>query len=491
MMSTKIIRLLAVGCIVSISLFGQSKRDPRAVGLAGSYGSVADGIFAVGYNPALIALQQDKPFMLQLFGMDFGMVSNYISLANLNEISGDTLSDDDTDLILRELDRSGGLRLFTDMHLPIPVLNFASGNMALTSNMIVLGDITIPTGIMGILLKGNGEYLSEEVDMTLELDLLGVNEFGFTFAIPSTDFAWGMTLKYLQGMFYFGIDPDSSSAFMITDTTALYGSGTYYFRQGIGGSGLGLDLGFTTRDLDGWRIGISMINAIGRINWNRPSFIKDIMDGSDNRYGNSDDLFHLSWGGTALNDSNAVRYIYTIDSLNAQSMASDSLFYSNPTDEQVVYDLTADGEIKRFSTRYPALFRVSVSKRFPDVLVVSDLVAGFEDRFFARDRWRWSIGAELVRNPGIPIRFGYSWAGYDFKELGMGFGIHKGPVIFDFGLAFRNGVWIHSMKGVNISLGVTITSFKSRRETPPEPGVDEDSIILPPDDTPDEEGSPN
>ena len=481
MTSTKFVRLVALGCIVSISLFGQSKRDPRAVGLAGAYGSVADGIFAVGYNPALLAMQQDKPFMLQLVGIDLGIVSNYISLGNLNEISGDTLTDADTDLILRELDRSGGLRLFSDLHLPLPVMNFASGNMALTSNMVILGDMTIPTGIMGIILKGNGAYLTEEVDMTLKLDLLGVNEFGFSFAIPSPDFAWGMTLKYLQGLFYFGIDPDSSSAFMITDTTALYGSGTYYFRQGIGGSGLGLDIGFCTKDLNGWRVGVSMINALGKINWNRPSFIKDIMAGSDNRYGNSDDLFHLSWGGIALNDSNAVRYIYTIDTLNAQTMSSDSLFYSNPTDEQVVYDLTADGKIKQFSTRYPALFRISVSKRFPDVLVVSDLVAGFEDRFFARDRWRWSIGAELLRNPALPIRFGYSWAGYDFKELGMGFGIHKGPVIFDFGLAFRNGIWIHSMKGVNISLGVTITSFKSRKVDLPEPDTELEPVIPPPD----------
>ena len=472
---TKLLLLL----VLTTSLFAQAKRDPRVVGLAGAYGTVADGIFAVGYNPALIALQQDKPFMLQLFGFDFGMVSNYISLGNLNEISGDTLTTEDKDLILRDLDKSGGLRLYTDMHMPIPILNFASGNMALTSNMVVLGDATIPTGIMSLLLNGNP--VSEEIDMTLKLDLLGVNEFGFSFAIPSEDYAWGMTLKYLQGLFYFGTDSDSSQASLITDTTAMYGSGTYFFRQGIGGSGLGLDIGFTTRDFDGWRIGFSMINALGTINWNRPSVIKNIMAGGDNIYGNSDDLFHMTWGGIALNDSMAVRYNYTIDTLNMQTMSSDSLFYSNPTDEQVVYNLDEDGNLKQFSTRYPAQFRFSVSKRFPGILVVSDLLAGFEDRFFARNRWRWSIGAEVTKNPTFPIRFGYSWAGYDFKELGMGFGIHKGPIIFDMGLAFRNGVWIHSMKGVNISLGVTITGFGSRKDEPVENGPENEPVILPPD----------
>ena len=43
-------------------VFGQ-KRDPRSVALAGATTTIADGIYAVGYNPALIAFQIDKPFM--------------------------------------------------------------------------------------------------------------------------------------------------------------------------------------------------------------------------------------------------------------------------------------------------------------------------------------------------------------------------------------------------------------------------------------------
>ncbi len=455
---------LALTCTI---LSGQVKRDPRAVGLAGSYGSVADGIFAVGYNPALLAFQQDKPFMLQLVGLDFGLVSNYISLSNLNEISGDTLTQTVKDQILNDLERSGGLNLYTDMHLPIPALNYASGNMALTSNMVILADATLPTGVMSLLLNGNP--VGQDIDMTLGMDILGVNEFGFSFAIPNDDFAWGMTIKYLQGLFYFGIDPDSSYANLVTEPSSMYGTGVYYMRQGIGGSGLGLDLGFTTREMEGWRIGVSLINAVGKINWNQSGMIKNLLAGSDNIYGNKDDLFHFTWGGEILNDSMAVKYIYTIDSLNATTMSNDSIFYSNPTKDQIIYDLDDKGNLKKFSTRYPAQFRVSVSKRYPDVLLVSDLVAGFEDRFFSRDSWKWSIGAELVRNPTVPIRLGYSWGGADFKEMGMGFGIHKGPMIFDFGLAFRNGLWVHTMKGLNISLGLTITSFKSRKEDTPEP----------------------
>ena len=78
-------------------LFSQTKRDPRAVSLAGSYTTIADGIFSVGYNPALLAYQQEKPFMLQLAGFDFGVVGNYLSLSNLYNLSGDTLSNIEKD----------------------------------------------------------------------------------------------------------------------------------------------------------------------------------------------------------------------------------------------------------------------------------------------------------------------------------------------------------------------------------------------------------
>ena len=37
----------------------------------------------------------------------------------------------------------------------------------------------------------------------------------------------------------------------------------------------------------------------------------------------------------------------------------------------------------------------------------------------------------------------------------MGFGVKRGPVMLDFGFAFRNGIWLNTMKGFNISVGAT------------------------------------
>ena len=74
------------------------------------------------------------------------------------------------------------------------------------------------------------------------------------------------------------------------------------------------------------------------------------------------------------------------------------------------------------------------------------------------------MGAELQRFPAMPLRMGFAWEGMDRTELGMGVGFHGGPVMIDLAFSFRNGLWIHSMKGLNVSLGFTMTSFKGRKE---------------------------
>ena len=53
--------LLLVLFICQNSIMGQVKRDPRAIGMANAYTTIADGFFAVGYNPAMIFINVDLP----------------------------------------------------------------------------------------------------------------------------------------------------------------------------------------------------------------------------------------------------------------------------------------------------------------------------------------------------------------------------------------------------------------------------------------------
>ena len=428
-----------------IALFGQ-KRDPRSVALAGATTTIADGIYAVGFNPGLIAFQKEKPFMLQLGGIDFGLGNNYLSMAAMNTLSGDTLDSDEKTTIINRFKSRGGFTFDLFGQLATPGLNYASGNMVLTSNILYMSSYSLPAGMARLMLEGNAN--NPDIDMTLGLEIMSVHELGFSFAVPFESYAVGFTLKYLQGLFYMGIDPDLSSANFITTPRAVYGSGSYYLRQGFGGSGYGLDIGIATKEFNGMRFGVSLINAVGSIGWNKPSFIKDMID------------YPLKWDGEQLSDSVAVLYTYQIDSLRADNLSSSTIFTSS---SKVVKNLDENGKVKQFNIRYPAILRFGLSYKKNDLLISSDLITGFENRLYANSRWRWAIGVESYRFPSMPLRMGFAWEGMDRTELGLGAGFYGGPVMIDFGFSFRNGMWIHSMKGLNLSLGFTMTSFKGRK----------------------------
>ena len=63
----------------------------------------------------------------------------------------------------------------------------------------------------------------------------------------------------------------------------------------------------------------------------------------------------------------------------------------------------------------------------------------------------------------MPLRLGFAWEGMDRTELGMGIGFHGGPVMIDLGFSFNSGMWVHTMKGFNFSLGFTMTDFRGRK----------------------------
>ena len=443
--------------LMSIAI--SQKSDPRTVALAGATTTIADGIYAVGYNPALIAFQRERPFMMQIGGLNFGLGNNYLSIAGLNWLSGDTLDSDEKSLILNRLENSNGLSFRMNGQAALPAINFASGNMAITSNLMYFSSYTMPAGMARLILEGNAN--NPNIDMTFTYEIMAVNETAFSFAIPFDSYALGVSLKSLQGLLYMGVDPDSSKADFITTPLAVHGSGRYYIRSGVGGKGWGLDLGLATKEMNGMRFGVSLINALGVIKWNEPSFLKDLLAGKDKKFGNSDDVWHLKWGGKALSDSVAAVYSYTIDSLRADNLSGGSIFSSK---SEVIYNLDEEGKPKPFNIRYPAIFRIGASYKKDEYQISTDITTGFENRLYANSRWKWAIGAELYRYPVMPLRLGFSWSGMDRTELGMGIGFHGGPVMVDLGFSFKSGMWVHSMKGFNVSLGFTMTDFKGRKD---------------------------
>ena len=80
--------------------------------------------------------------------------------------------------------------------------------------------------------------------------------------------SWGITAKYIQGLFYLGVDEDSSSSNLITDDLGIYGSGKYILKQGVGGSGFGFDVGVVTRDYNG-NLELQLLTSLVPLGGNR------------------------------------------------------------------------------------------------------------------------------------------------------------------------------------------------------------------------------
>ena len=322
-----------------------------------------------------------------------------------------------------------------------PLMNISMGNKAFTANNMILQNYRLPIGLLELMFYGNGQ--KADLDLEFNYEILGMNEYGFSFGIPFKSMSWGVTAKYMQGLFYLGVDEDSSSSNLITDDLGIYGSGKYVIRQGVGGSGFGLDIGVVSRPYEGWQFGASIINLTGTISWKQ---------GGGNSTASINPLtssfYPFTWGDSTLNADESILYTFNIDTIRADKLGGDSLF----TNETRFF---VPKKTKDFIIRVPATFRLGASKQLDNFLIASDLVAGFQDKYYARKQWKWSIATEWTRMPKMPMRIGYSWGGGDLKELGMGFGLRKGAIMFDFGFSFRNGMWLHTMKGFNLSFGIT------------------------------------
>ena len=224
-------KYILVFLLFSIAIQSQTKRDPRVVALAGSYTTIANGIFSVGYNPGLIGLQQNKPLMVQGFQLDFGLVGNFFSIQNIANYSGDTLDIKEKNELFRQLEDADGMAFFMDTHMPIPLLNISMGNKAFTANNIILQNYRLPLGLLELMFYGNGQ--KADLDLEFNYEILGMNEYGFSFGIPFRSMSWGVTAKYIQGLFYLGVDEDSSSSNLITDDLGIYGSENMLSGKGL------------------------------------------------------------------------------------------------------------------------------------------------------------------------------------------------------------------------------------------------------------------
>ena len=425
---------------LALPSMAQTRRDPRGMALAGAYGVMARGLFTVDYNPANLAIQGKYNSYRLMGGISTSFSNNFISLQNYNEYNGKDLEADGGKLKQQFMDEipSNGWRIFTDLHIPLPYLNFSRANKAFTSDLIMIGDIGLPKGMMQFIFDGNP--IGEELSLDFNEEFLLMNQLAYSFAFPVSDFFVGFTFKYLQGISYLGLNPDSSHGSIVTyfepGKNYITGEGYYLFQQSIGGRGFGMDFGITSKEIKGYRFGFSVTNIFGRINWNKSTLISRIMGDKG-----------FFWDGD--------HYVYQFQVNEARF---DKFFGKSDYDDifpgggETVQDST------EFVMRYPSLARFSASKWLEDGIQIStDFVVGFEDRLYSFGAWKWCTGLEFTRSPKLPIRVGVSFGGKDHRQLSFGSGYHAGFIHFDWALGLNHGLWFTTAKGIDFSLVVYTT----------------------------------
>ncbi len=455
----KLIINTALAFLMVSAVCGQAHIDARGLGLCNAYTVTSRGVSAIGYNPANLGYTEDLTFSANLLDFRIKAYNNFMSLALFNQyFTGDRngapfdletkkpgTNQTHKQFLLSEIPEEG-FAVGLGISVPLPLLNLSFGNYAFTSGVEYYMKNSLPRGLFEFAMDGN--KIGKSLDLALAQDILMVTNFAFSFAIPFEKYNVGVTIKYLAGIGFAGVD--SSGGSLNTRARGLESDGFYRYTRAIGGSGLGVDLGFNTRKKDNWQFGVAITNVIGFINWgNSDNFIAKNISLIEGLVPIRD-LLQISVDSAAFSAST----LYTMDmqdvNVSGAFANSDSLFKFKERPVAIPDSLRLN---------YPAIFRMGASYQYNnDFILMGDLSAGLDDYYFADRSWRLALAAEWIRFKMVPIRSGLAFGGRHGREASLGAGVHL--IWFDADLALKllGGMSFATAEGIEFGI-----SFQFKR----------------------------
>ena len=392
-------------------LRGQLRKDPRSLGMGGAYTTIARDFFSVGVNPANLGVVRNY-IAMQFIQINFGVSNSSLSLFEYNKFNGADLEEGNKKEELLSLIPDEGLSLYFDGSVQPLLGNISWNNMAVTTDIYSIGEVTIPKAPFEIMFNGNGIG----VDYSLEAggESLSAAEIGFSNGGLFGGYLMGYSLRIIKGLAYFGVD--SSGANLLTDSSKIVGDGEYIMMSSKGGLGYSFDIGLLRVSRGRVHFGIALINLLGKINWS--------------------------------DDNEQIKYFYTVDNLNLNRVAKKG------------YSALVTGDNERtplkeqFSTNLPRLLRIGASTSYRKTLIAFDYVQGFSDRLYSSKVGKFSLGMEYFGESRTPFRFGISAGGKEGKEIGVGLGIRLLKVELDVAYAMRGAYKPANAKGFEFSLSI-------------------------------------
>jgi hypothetical protein len=184
-MKSKRIRIGMVLLLIGMIAGAQTRRDPRCMGLGGAYGSLSRGIFAVDYNPANLAIPHEYEAYRILGGLGTGLSSNFLSLKKYKKYNGKNLEAGDGSLkaeFMADIPAEGW-RFFTDLYFPLPYINHSKYNRAVSADLIVIGDLGLPRGLLEFIFDENP--IGKTLDLDFQEELMAVIQYGIRWLFRS------------------------------------------------------------------------------------------------------------------------------------------------------------------------------------------------------------------------------------------------------------------------------------------------------------------
>ena len=436
---------------------GYGDTQPRAMGMAGSYGALARGAEALYWNPANMGLKDSPKVSLPLsLGFSFILENNSWSVADYNDHNGNFISDADKDGLLADLEQ-GGFKFNTDVGLFLPLIGGftfplpwgLSSAIAVDAQIGVEGQI--PRDMIEFLLRGNDfEQTRIEQGRDPNYDIAewdgqgwGLGVFSWGFAKPwmpaqlspyLSQFSVGTTLKVMGGGMGEVLRSDGG---FITRPSGADIDG-YVVSQFGGGIGFGLDFGVAGVTRNGKTVGsIALMNFLDTMSWS----IKT----------QQDSVF------VSATDVNALSFVGVKDA----TFITDNPVEVVDGDSSVVFH--EEIEVGSFSRSLPAMMRIGVAHQLlPRLTVSGNYDQAFSDGFGISSTPHISTAVEYRLVNWFPVRFGLSVGGRSSQTSAMGFAF--GPFtlgrvqlsLLETGLINRGGF----LPGLSQGFGYSINLFK-------------------------------
>ena len=494
-------------------LFAQFDSDPRMIGLSGAYTSVASGYHSIGINPA--NLGSNNALSMNLFSANIFLVNDFMSVELYNDINGANLEDPTSASYYPKediLDQVNENKIIMEggWVAPIPALNFAYKRFGISMVNRSYIRFDLPKDVLTMMFYGN---TTERLMFEFGGEGISVNELGLTYAhrflLDNQPIQFGATFKYLQGLLYLKAeDVEDEGSYFETDDDSFSGSGRYLVRQAFGGGGTAIDVGLLLPNfIEGWNVGVSLINLGGSISWGADNPTRNIiskyedslplrqneyyyfnyeiepinamdiidLDGGDLPFSSdaytvglltdtplcsetsSQNLICLNENGEVESNSSLFTTDQIIEIDDNSYLVPSELLQSSQLQSQTSEDINLD---------YPSFLRIGISKDIQNYGIISlDAITGFDESFGNSNKFKLSIGTEIVAiSKKFPVRFGLSLGGRQLSSYSLGFGYRIGPLSLDFGRKYYAGLIMNKAKGVeyafNISLDFNKFSFK-------------------------------